>query len=197
MKASVTDAVADAVPNRSRAGMRTVDQAARDNRAASLRASGMTWNAVAAELGVTGPTALRMARRCIRDAALVPAEDMLSVEDAKLDFLEAKLTEAILHPGPIVSAGRELPGSIDMDRRTRAADALRRVHESRRKLHGWDAPARRHVTMSTEARTALAVSLIGRIRESYADGPVIQGEVEPAPPYWEALVSGDDAPTAG
>lgn len=145
---AVPDAGRSSARARSAASRRTIDTARRDARAADLRAGGWTWSQVAADLGVSRQHAARMAKRCLRDAAIPAAEAMLATEDARLDYAEAKLRWNVENPGPIVSGGKEIAGTTDVDRSTWAADALRRVFESRRKLHGWDAPTQRYVTIS-------------------------------------------------
>lgn len=145
-----------------------------DARAAELRGQGMTYAAIARELGVSTPNAWHAVRRAFRDTLMEPADQARSVELARLEALHDKAMAVLERDHITVSHGRIIEGPdgtplLDDGPRIQAINTLLRVSESRRKLLGIDAPQSLEVGISdldrqiadTERRLAAAAGAPG------------------------------------
>lgn len=124
--------------------VRTVEQAKRDAEAARLRSRGMGYRAVAEAMGVDVHTAHDMVRRALAEIVREPAEDVIQLELAKLDDMQAAVMRVLEARHYTVSNGRLIylgdGEPLEDDAPVLAAvDRLVRISESRRKLIGADA----------------------------------------------------------
>ena len=173
---------------RDRAGriVRSPEQIEKDHQAASLRSTGMRLKDVAAHFNVAISTAHLMVQRAIADIPRENTEELIALELAKLDAIEAKYAEITSGLHPMVSVSGKIVGYIDESGKEimlkdtspviRALDGLLKVSESRRKLLGLNAPTRTELTgkdggaieiadKSAEARSAV-LRLLARLNES-------------------------------
>lgn len=87
--------------------VRTPETAARDARAAELRAQGWTFRAIAAELGfASGSRAQDASRRALRDIVQGPAEKLLAVHMERLETLYEAAMEVLEADHVVVSHGK-------------------------------------------------------------------------------------------
>ena len=126
-------------------------------RAAEMRARGMKWAPIAAELGLDMPMD---AKRCAEAAyGLVPAEDLRTgrrVAADELDELRRELWEVVRNPGPRTTpsgavvinpdTGEPYP---DQAVKVSALNGLRAVNAAYRDLYGTDAPKQRMILNAT------------------------------------------------
>jgi hypothetical protein len=110
----------------------------RDAEALRLYTSGLTYTQIAEQMGWRSKSASHQAvRRALADQYRLPQAEAIRVEEQRLDMLTRAFT-------------RILAGQGDDGLVIQAGLALMRVSESRRKLLGLDAPARRRVDVITE-----------------------------------------------
>jgi hypothetical protein len=95
--------------------------------ALSLRLAGATYEAIGRQLGCSGPGALHLVTRAVRDVGRDPAEQLLKLELDRLDRLHRTVWT------------RALNGDVE------ALDRVLRLMARRAKLLGLDAPARHDV----------------------------------------------------
>ncbi|MFE2311661.1 hypothetical protein ACFXC8_00420 [Streptomyces sp. NPDC059441] len=128
--------------------VRTPAGAARDAKAAQLRADGWTLTAIAEELGYYDrSTARRAILGALREVVRGPAENLVATEAARLDALYEEALEVLLRDHVTVSHGKVIKDDdgnplIDDGPKLAAIDRLVKVRESYRKLLGLDAPSR-------------------------------------------------------
>lgn len=128
--------------------VRTPETAARDARAAELRAEGRTLQQIADELGYSDKTnAQRGIRRALRDIVEGPAEKLLSIHMERLETLYDAAINVLETDHVVVSHGqivRDDEGQplVDSAPKLAAIREARQSLESFRKLLGMDAPSR-------------------------------------------------------
>jgi hypothetical protein len=156
---------------------RTVDTARRDAQAASLRAKGRTYDAIAAELGFSGRAkAYEAIQRAYADIPYEGAEEARRLDLERVDRLIEHAWAVLERDHPTVSQGRVVRHftgverdedgieRLDMDGKPipvfedilddgPALAAIREVRgllERRARMTGYDAPARSRVEFVTE-----------------------------------------------
>lgn len=136
----------------------TLTGAERDRDAAKLREQGLTYQAIADQLGFCDKGEAHHAVRRVLTATVREAGDALrAIEDARLDAelvrlneVEAVVWEVLKKKHVTVSNGKviylgsdpledDAPVLLAVDRLMKIEDSRRRNGESRRKLHGLDA----------------------------------------------------------
>lgn len=125
--------------------IRTPQHAARDARAAELRAEGWKLQEIADELGYSDRSSARQAiQRALREIVQGPAQALIQQEAARLDSLYEEALD-ILHRDHVMVShghivkdddGNPLP---DTGPKLAAIDRLVKVRESYRRLFGLDA----------------------------------------------------------
>lgn len=158
--------------------------AQRDAKCAEMRAQGMSWGQIGAALGIDRRSAARGAKRCLARVSEPAALAMRETETGLLMEAREHLLAAMRDPGPLVTGGREIPGTVDQDRRTRAADALKRNSESLRKLYGIDAPVKTQHEIRSE--TQLDIQIKGLMAQLVYQS-MLQAEARPELPGRDAL----------
>lgn len=131
---------------------RTLAAAERDAGALALREAGMSYRAIARELGWADPKGAWQAVR--RSLDRIPAENVAAlraVETARLDRLTEEAMRVVSTFHPVVSNGRVFPDLEDDGPKLQAINTLIRLSESRRRLLGLDLPARHEVTVSDDS----------------------------------------------
>lgn len=137
--------------------IRTPEQIEKDHEAARLRSQSLTFRQIGERLGVTGQAAFAMVKRAIADIPREGTEELIALELAKLDAIEAKYAEITQGLHPMVSMSGKIVGFTDDETGKeiyledsapviRALDGLLKVSESRRKLLGLNAPTRTELT---------------------------------------------------
>jgi Arc/MetJ family transcription regulator len=123
--------------------------AQRDAQACRLRVTGATYDQIAKALEFHDRSGARRAvQRALATTVREPAEELLALEQARLDELTRTLNRVLGARHYVVSAGGKVVLGPDGEPLTdhgaivHAALALLRVHESRRRLLGTDAPPR-------------------------------------------------------
>ena len=134
--------------NRGKLKEKTIDDAEDEARAARLRASGMSYSQIAAEMGCSESTAHGRVWRAIRSAPVEDGTQLRDLELARLDALTAKAWTVLVADHPLVSNGRKFPELQDSAPVLAAIRELRHLSESRRKLLGLDAPVKHDVKVS-------------------------------------------------
>jgi len=124
--------------------IRTPEQADHDARAAQLRGRGLSYRAIAAELGVSVSSAHQAVARAFRDTLAEPAEQARAVELARLEAAHDVAAAIMGRDHITVSHGRIVEDSdgnpiLDDGPALQAVAAVVRASESRRKLLGLDA----------------------------------------------------------
>jgi hypothetical protein len=130
--------------------IRTPETAARDARAAELRAEGWKLQDIAAELGYASKTsAIYAIRRVLREMVTGPGEKLVAYEAERLDTLYEAALEVLLRDHVTVSHGKvitmvdpetqEEKPLLDDGPKLAAIDRLVKVRESYRRLLGLDA----------------------------------------------------------
>lgn len=119
-----------------------------DARAAELRGQGLSYAAIAREMGwASKASAFDAVHRAWRDTLTEPAEQARAVELARLEDAHDAALAVLLREHITVSHGRIVKDDdgnpiIDDAPILNAVDRIRALSESRRKLLGLDAPAR-------------------------------------------------------
>jgi hypothetical protein len=127
---------------------KTVDtqrvQLAKDEREAlQLKIGGASYARIGEHQGVNGSTAYRRVQNGLAGITLAPATELKMIEDQRLDALIAASWPVAMKQGA---------------RQIEAVREVRRLSESRRKLHGLDAPSRRAVEVLTEDGFAAVIA---------------------------------------
>jgi hypothetical protein len=140
------DTMAEGQPARGGDGrfIRTPEQAAKDAEAARLRARGMSYPAIARELGYAShSSAVDAVARALADITREPAEELVTIELERLDAILVRMHGVMDSTHYVVSRGEvvEHEGAplVDDGPVIAAAMAILRIEESRRKLLGLDA----------------------------------------------------------
>ena len=161
--------------------LRTPEQMEKDHHAAMLRSKGWTYKRISEELGMSLPAVYVMVKRAIADIPKESTEELIQIELAKLDVVEAKAAEIMEKHHAYVSASGKvatLDGEILQDDAPamQAMMVILKVSDRRAKLLGINAPTRTELTgkdggaieiddRSGEAK-AKVLSLLGRLAEA-------------------------------
>ena len=163
------------------AARRTLANRERDYEALELRRRGLTHRQISDHLGwKSHVSAAHAITRALNELNTETAGEVLRIEDARLDDMVRRLQSVFATPHYIVTPGGKIACHPDTGEPLRdtgpivaAVLALLRVSESRRKLHGTDAPARTRVEVVTEdmvdAEIARLVALHGVMAGQHAD----------------------------
>jgi hypothetical protein len=110
---------------------RTTDTARRDAKAAELRSKGLSYQAIADEMGYASKSSAHDAvQRALKAIVEEPAENLRQLERERLDRMyEAAMGALEANPHSLAAIG-----------------TLLKISESRRKLEGLDAPAKVNVS---------------------------------------------------
>lgn len=132
--------------------IRIPETAARDAKAAELRAQGWTFQQIAEELGYCDRSTARLAiRRALTDIVKGPAEKLLAIHMERLETLYEAALEVLEADHVVVSHGRIVTGEDgqplkDNGPKLAAIREARASLESFRKLTGLDQPAKVNVS---------------------------------------------------
>lgn len=122
-----------------------------DAEACRLRVAGLTYRAIAEQLGISTSHAHQAVQRAYRAVVREAAEDALTLELERLDHLQAEATELLAGSYiKVVGSGEYTRDLEDVGPKLAAIEVLRKVSESRRKLLGLDQPVRVNVAGSVE-----------------------------------------------
>jgi len=167
--------------------VRTPETAARDARAAELRAKGWTYREIANELGYAQRRSVYEAvQRVLKEVIKEPAEavlhfelERLDAELVRLDTLEAAARKVltsrhimvnngrvILHPGTDEPMEDDAPVLQAIDRLVKIEDARRRNGERRAKLTGIEAAVKVDATVHEVSQEDIELAEL--IRETQA-----------------------------
>jgi len=118
-----------------------------DAEAARLRGEGLTYSAIAREMGCSKGKAWERVQRAFKATLQEPADQARAVELARLEDAHDQALAVLLREHVTVSQGRVVYGDdgapiIDDGPTLAAIDRIRALSESRRKLLGLDAPSR-------------------------------------------------------
>jgi predicted DNA-binding protein (UPF0251 family) len=134
---------------------KTVDQervtlAEGEAQALELKIKGWSYERIARKQGTSTSTAYRRVQNALADVTIAPATELKELEDRRLEALVEALWPVALEPG---------------EHQIGAVRELRKLSESRRKLHGLDAPTRRALEVFAHDDWA---TLIGRLEAELA-----------------------------
>ncbi|MFD3917131.1 hypothetical protein [Streptomyces sp. NPDC058603] len=127
---------------------RSIESVRRDAAAAELRAGGLKYHEIAAELGYCDKgEAWRGVQKAKADVAREPVARLIQTEAAQLDELYVAALEVLERDHVMVSHGRIVTDEegrplLDDGPKLNAIRELRGIRESYRKLFGTDAPSR-------------------------------------------------------
>ena len=163
---------------------RRLTAAQKASKAIELRCRGVTWNAVAAQVGYSSAEhACRAVTNALAKYPSQAADELRKIEDIRLDNLEAEAWKnyrtvqfQVCSRGLVTDDdGLPIP---DNSHRDRALNTLLRICESRRRLHGLDRPVRLSIE-SQDEDDALLAELNGFIEDSlrHRDVPIPDGMV--------------------
>ncbi|MFJ5532445.1 hypothetical protein [Streptomyces sp. NPDC093261] len=131
-----------------RKSSRTIEQIERDHRAVELRRSGLSYPAIAQELGVAVSSAFEMVRRGLRDFAGEAAEEVREMELQRLDRIQRAAERVLATRHLVVNQGRVMTHPVtgeplvDDDTTLRAIDRILAISKHRADLLGIKAPVR-------------------------------------------------------
>lgn len=128
----------------------TIDTVERDAEMAHLRARGLSYRAIAGQVGCTASTAYLGVQRALAAVPVEAVGELRQVECARLDAVIARLWDVVEAEHPFISNGRRFDDVQDAGPVISALSGIVRASESKRKLLGLDAPARQMVTVVTE-----------------------------------------------
>lgn len=123
--------------------------AERRQKALDLRKAGNSYRAIGAQLNISeaqAHTDVQTALARLAALELASADELRTLELARLDTLAVEAARILSETHPYVSGGKVLPNIADDGPRLQAIDRLLRISESRRKLLGLDAPAKTALT---------------------------------------------------
>jgi len=153
-------------------------------RAAEMRAKGMKWQDIMAELGLASPLE---AKRCAEVGfGLAPGDDLAMARRRaadEIDLLRRELWKMLDNPQPLTGVsgnivigadGRPIP---DDAIRISAVRAMADLNERYRRLHGTDAP-KRNVSLFAQIPPEDLQAEVARLRKEVADAKgALPGEV--------------------
>jgi hypothetical protein len=125
----------------------------RDNRAAGMKLSGLTYEQIADDLGISRTTAFEAVERAMKAVPFEEADTLRKIELAHLDKAQSKALEILEKQHVAISASGKVvytqakdgkPGEpvLDDSVALKAVDSLVKVQGRRAKLLGLDAPTR-------------------------------------------------------
>lgn len=142
--------------------VRSIETAERDAEAARLRARGMSYRQIGAELGMHHSSVADAVQRALRDTVAEPAEDVRRLELDRLDHMYQQVLAVLERKHITVSNGKviqvpdpetgEIAPLEDDAPVLQAVDRLLRISESRRKLLGLDIPVKQQVEVDGGVR---------------------------------------------
>lgn len=148
------------------------ERAAQDAEACRLSATGYTYEQIAERLGLPNRQAAYRAVKRVLDRRIkdgnVAVEQLRAKQDALLD--EAlKVATQIMHAQHLAVGNGRVVQKYNAETDTHedvydsapnlaAADRLIKISESRRKLHGWDAPAKQEISGTTTVAYQVSVA---------------------------------------
>lgn len=156
--------------------IRGPEDVARDARAAELRGQGLSYRAIAREMGTSVSTAYDGVARAFRATLTEPAEQARAVELARLEDAHDAALAVLLREHLTVSHGKVITVKdeqgndvplIDDGPVLQAIDRIRALSESRRKLLGLDAPSR--VSVDAEHIGQEVADLLNALTQAAAD----------------------------
>lgn len=158
---------------------RTLEAAGKRDRAVALRAEGMTYAAIAAEVGYAhASAAMKAVNQALAEIPQASCEELIRHEEQRLEAMDAKLAEIIAHPPVQHSAiGKVVLGLdgepvVNMTVVIAAIKERRMVGESLRKLRGADKPAQ---TSKEEAERQLEAHMAPIRAQRAADEAELAG----------------------
>ena len=146
--------------------------AERDAECARLRTRGLSYQAVANEMGMAISSVHDAVGRALKEARVEAGKELQALELDRLDTLYLAATEVLERDHVTVSHGRIIRDDdgeplLDDAPKLGAIDRLLRVSESRRKLLGLDAPSR--VSVDAENLGAEIGALLNAMTEGNDD----------------------------
>jgi AraC-like DNA-binding protein len=155
--------------------VRTPETAARDARAAELRAEGWTLKQIADELGYSDKTnAQRGIRRTLKEIVQGPAEKLLQLETERLESLYEEALKVLERDHATVSHGKIIKDDdgnpiLDDGPKLAAIDRCVKIRESYRRLHGLDKPVKVDATVTEITQEDVALQeLVAEMRAKNA-----------------------------
>lgn len=140
------------------------DTAERDAEACRLRSRGMSYPAIAKQLGYADPSgASKAVSRALRVTRQDAAEEVRTMELSRLDDLYERMLAIVERSHPTVSVGKVLDVEDDGPRMA-AVDRLLRIQERRARLLGLDAPQR--ISVDAENLGREIAELLGELGAS-------------------------------
>lgn len=126
---------------------RRIEVAERRAKALELRKAGVPYDKIKDQLGYkTRAAAIQDVQRAMAAMVREPADDLRALEDERLDMLWFRAMQVLSRQHITVSNGRVVMHNgqpvTDDGPILAAIRELRMLSESRRKLHGWDAPTK-------------------------------------------------------
>jgi hypothetical protein len=115
---------------RTRVNKKRIELAEMEGAAMQMAIEGVQYREIAERQGCSISTAHDRVHRALAEITLAPATELKQMEDERLCALVLALWPVAMAAGP---------------QQVEAVRELRRLSESRRKLHGLDAPARRSI----------------------------------------------------
>ena len=119
----------------------------RDNRAAGMKLSGLTYEQIADDLGISRTTAFEAVERAMKAVPFEEADTLRKIELAHLDKAQSKALEILDKQHVAISASGKVVYNdgepvLDDSVALKAVDSLVKVQGRRAKLLGLDAPTR-------------------------------------------------------
>ena len=125
--------------------IRTPGQVDHDAHAAQLRGQGLSYRAIAAELGVSVSSAHQAVARAFRDTLTEPAEQARAVQRARLERAH-EAAMAVLEAEHVAISDTNAAAIHELN--LRAIDRVVKVSESLRRLDGLDQPVKVDATIT-------------------------------------------------
>jgi hypothetical protein len=142
--------------------VRTPESQARDARAAELRGEGLTYRAIAQELGYADASnAHRAVAQALRDIAAPSVEKLRRAEGDRLELVAQRLMEILEAPGAPVTAGKDGDVLYDPETKTVVRDTAATLNAARTiiaasarlsALFGLDEPVRTDVNSTVHVQ---------------------------------------------
>jgi Sigma-70, region 4 len=172
-----------------------IDAAERRQQALELRKAGESYRAIGQQLNISEKTAHQDVQRALARLAemeLSSADELRTMELARLDKLTVEAARVLAAPHPLVSGGKVLDGLTDDGPKLAAIDRLIRISESRRRLLGLDRQQpitiEQTYVLSEHERLERIIGLLDAARARAIGQPVIDVTPEPGD-----VAPGDDA----
>lgn len=156
----------------------------KDMRAMQLRAMGYSWKQIADQLGYSsGRFCQKRVQQLADKLSVTNTREWRQYEISLLNIGIQTLIKAVLYsdykvtPRGEVARGPDGEFLRDYTVNVQAADTLRRLSESRRRVLGTDAPVQQHITVEERTMDAEIAAVIQQLRKS-APPPAIENTVE-------------------